>query len=49
MLHDLQRGVLLREAGDGGMSAMHGLLLWRLASICCGVPDGPSRLWKGTK
>ncbi len=39
MLHDLQRDVLVREAGDVGLSAMHGSLLWRLAKRCCGVSD----------
>jgi WD40 repeat protein len=39
MLHDLQRDVLVREAGDVGLSAMHGSLLWSLANRCCGVSD----------
>jgi hypothetical protein len=39
MLHDLQRDVLVREAGDVGLSAMHGSLLWSLAKRCCGVSD----------
>jgi WD40 repeat protein len=39
MLHDLQRDVLVREAGNVGLSAMHGSLLWSLAKRCCGVLD----------
>jgi WD40 repeat protein len=44
MLHDLQRDVLVREAGDLGMSAMHGSLLWSLAKRCCGVSDKVTRV-----
>jgi WD40 repeat protein len=39
MLHDLQRDVLVHEAENVGMSAMHGSLLWSLAKRCCSESD----------
>ncbi len=40
MLHDLQRDVVVREAGDRGLATMHGSLLRSLAKRCCDALDG---------